>query len=238
MPQPQRFLTAEWKNLAMLNYAVEPHLLEPFVPAGTELDFFDGKTYLSLIGFEFQRTRLRGVPVPFHQSFEEVNIRFYVRREARRGAVFIRELVPKRAVVWVARLAFNESYAYVPMSHRTELSAAGEVVSAQYNWGSGTGLCSMEVETGGASYLPGEGSVSQFITEHYWGYAAQRDGGCKEYQVAHPQWRVWNAKRASFAGDAARFYGARIAEVLAREPDCAFVAEGSAVTVFNGTRIR
>src|SRR5579862_8593131 len=117
MTQQRKFLTAEWKNLLMLNYSVAPDLLQPFVPAGTELDSFGGHTYASLIGFEFNRTRIAGAPIPFHQSFEEVNLRFYVRRGDRRGVVFIRELVPKRAVVAVARALFGENYVCAAMSH-------------------------------------------------------------------------------------------------------------------------
>src|SRR5512141_1748910 len=106
MANNNRFLTAEWNNLLMLNYAVDASLLEPFVPAGTELDAFDGKTYLSLVGFEFNRTRVLGFAVPFHQNFEEVNLRFYVRRGSKRGVVFIRELVPRYAVAAIARWVF------------------------------------------------------------------------------------------------------------------------------------
>jgi uncharacterized protein YqjF (DUF2071 family) len=80
MMHQSRFLTAEWNNLLLLNYAVDPCLLERFVPAGTELDVFEGRNYLSLVGFEFNRSRIFGFAVPFHQAFEEVNLRFYVRR--------------------------------------------------------------------------------------------------------------------------------------------------------------
>jgi hypothetical protein len=221
----------------MLNYAVDAALLAPFVPAGTEPDAFAGKTYLSLVGFEFNRSRLFGFPMPFYQAFEEVNLRFYVRRASKRGVVFIRELVPKRAVAALARFAFNENYSRVPMSHRVETGADGEVLKAEYAWRSGPDRCAMWIETEGASFLPADDSASQFITEHYWGYAAQPGGGCLEYEVQHPRWRVWNAKRAGFSGDAAGLYGAGIAQALMREPDSAFLAEGSPVTVFKGTRL-
>jgi uncharacterized protein YqjF (DUF2071 family) len=237
MTQQRRFLTAEWNNLLMLNYAVDPSLLEPFVPAGTELDVFEGRTYLSLVGFEFNRTRLRGITVPFHQTFEEVNLRFYVRRSSKRGVVFIRELVPRYAVAAVARYAFNENYACVPMSHRIQIGAGGEVAEAEYAWGSGADRCSMWIETDGASYLPADGSASQFITEHYWGYAAQNGGGSLEYEVQHARWDVQGAKRAGLSGNAARFYGAGMAQVVMRDPDSAFLAKGSGVTVFKGVRI-
>ena len=221
----------------MLNYTVDPSLLERFVPAGTELDAFDGITYLSLVGFEFNRTRMFGFAVPFHQAFEEVNLRFYVRRAGKRGVVFIREFVPKRVVAAIARLAFNENYSCVAMSHRIETRTTDEAVRAEYTWGSGANRSVMRIETAGASFLPPEGSVSQFITEHYWGYAAQPDGGCLEYEVQHPRWNVRNALRASFSGNVAALYGDEIAKCLLKSPDSAFLAEGSAVTVFKGKRI-
>jgi hypothetical protein len=227
----RRFLTAEWNNILMLNYAVDASLLAPFVPAGTELDLFNGRTYLSLIGFEFNRTRIFGLAIPFHQSFEEVNLRFYVRRSSKRGVVFIRELVPKYAVAAVARFAFQENYSRVPMSHRID------AVEAEYAWGSGPDRCSMRIVTHAAGSLPPDGSESQFITEHYSGYAKQRDGGCLEYEVQHPRWPVKAAKRAGFSGDAARLYGAEIARVLMHEPDSAFLIDGSPVTVFKGVKI-
>jgi uncharacterized protein YqjF (DUF2071 family) len=231
------FLTAEWNNLLMLNYAVDASLLEPLVPAGTELDIFEGRAYLSLVGFEFNRSRIFGFAVPFHQRFEEVNLRFYVRRSSKRGVVFIRELVPKSAVAFVARFAFNENYSCVPMSHRIETRADGAVAKAEYAWRSGPDRCAIAIETEGASFLPPEGSASQFITEHYWGYAAQPGGGCLEYEVQHSQWCVWKARRAVFSGSAAGLYGAAIAQALAHTPDSAFLAKGSPVTVFKGKRI-
>jgi len=231
------FLSAEWKNILMLNYAVNASLLERFVPAGTELDAFDGVTYLSLVGFEFNRTQMFGVPVPFHQAFEEVNLRFYVRRFGKRGVVFIRELVPKYLVSAIARLAFNENYSCVTMSHRIESSAADGNVKAEYAWGSGADQSVMRIETEGASFLPPEGSVGQFTTEHFWGYAAQPDGGCLAYEVQHPRWNVRSAKLAGFSGNAAALYGPELAECLTQNPASAFLAEGSPVTVFKGKRI-
>jgi uncharacterized protein YqjF (DUF2071 family) len=234
LAQQRTFLTAEWKNLLMLNYAVDPDLLWPFVPPGTELDSHEGLAYASLIGFEFNRTHMFGHPVPFHQSFEEVNLRFYVRRESRRGVVFIRELVPKVAVTAIARFAYGENYSCVPMSHRLEANAGS--VSVEYSWGFDAARCTISATTSRTPYLPDRGSLSEFITEHYWGYAI-RNGRTVEYQVDHPQWQVREADIAQFSGAAARYYGLDFARLLERPPDSAFLAEGSAVTVFKGTRI-
>lgn len=237
MKHPSSFLTAEWNNILMLNYSVDAALLERFVPSGTEQDVFEGKTYLSLVGFEFNRSRLFGCTVPFHQAFEEVNLRFYVRRSSRRGVVFIRELVPKHAVAAVARFAFKENYSCAPMSHRIQIHPEVDAVEAEYAWGSGPDRCLMRIETEGPSFLPADGSASQFITEHYWGYAAQPGGGCLEYEVQHPRWRVRTAKRVGFSGNAVGLYGAEIAQALMRNPDSGFLAKGSPVTVFEGARI-
>jgi len=231
MSDKKRFLTAEWNNLLMLNYSVDASLLTSLVPQGTELEPFEGKTYISLVGFEFNRTRMLGFAVPFHQNFEEVNLRFYVRRGSKRGVVFIRELVPLYMVAAIARWAFNENYSCVPMSHRIEVG------NVEYTWDLGSDRCVMKIETEGESFLPPESSLSQFITEHYWGYASQKGGGCLEYEVQHPPWSVWNAKSASFSGDVDALYGAELAHVLKREPDSAFLAKGSQVTVSKGKRI-
>jgi uncharacterized protein YqjF (DUF2071 family) len=234
------FLTAEWVNIVMLNYAVVPGLLRGYVPVGTELDSFDGRTYMSLVGFGFNRTRLAGMAIPFHGKFEEVNLRFYVRRGERRGVVFLRELVPKRAVAAVARWMYGENYSCVAMGQAIEVAADGGL-KAEYWWGAGTGArlerCAMRIETSLPAFVPEEGSLSQFITEHYWGYATQRDGGSLEYEVQHPRWRVREAERAGFDGDAAQYYGEEFASELKRAPDSAFMAEGSAVTVYRGTKI-
>lgn len=230
------FLTAEWQNLLILNYEVDPALLLPRVPAGTELDHFGGRTFVSLIGFEFNNTRVLGIPIPFHRSFLEVNLRFYLRRGNKRAVAFISELVPSQAVASIARRAFNENYSAVPISHKMRKSSGGASI-CEYAWGEDRQRCVMRSEISGTPSLPEEGSLAQFITEHYWGYAAQSDGGCLEYQVDHPSWRVWQAANAEFKGDSASFYGPEFSKVFERKPDSAFLADGSAVTVSKGKRI-
>jgi uncharacterized protein YqjF (DUF2071 family) len=237
MRHPRRFMTAQWNHLLMMNYAVDPSLLRRYVPAGTELDNFEGTTYVSRVGFEFNCSRILGLPIPFHQAFEEVNLRFYVRRSSKRGVVFIRELVPKYAVSAIARFAFNENYACVPMSHRIETSTDKNSLEAEYSWGSGLGRCSISIQTEADNFLPPAGSASEFITEHYWGYAVQKGGGCLEYEVQHDRWWVRKARRAVFSGDATQTYGATFAEVLKDAPHSAFLAQGSLVSIFTGAKI-
>ena len=239
-PKGNIFLSAEWRYLAMLNYEVSPELLNPFVPRGTELDSFRGKTFVSLVGFRFLNTRLFGVlPIPFHTDFDEVNLRFYVRRSDagtnKRGVVFIREIVPKRAIALVARLVYGENYVALRMKHGIE--TGGPAIKADYQWKLNRRWCRLHAQASEASIQPEEGSLEQFITEHYWGYAGQVDGGCKEYRVGHVPWRVWTTKNAGVDGDCEALYGGDFSRILNRQPDSAFIADGSPVCVFRGRRI-
>jgi uncharacterized protein len=233
------FLSADWRDLAMLNYEVEPRVLLPLVPAGTELDFFGGKTFVSLVGFRFLHTKLARLPrVPCHADFDEVNLRFYVRRregdEIRRGVVFIREIVPRAAVAYLARVFYGENYSYCPMRHEIAHDAAS--VAVDYRWRFRGKWCRILARSSTASTYPIDGSLEQFITEHYWGYSAG-SRGCLGYHVSHPPWRVWPTAQASFEGDGQLLYGRELGKVLERPPDSAFIADGSPVLVFRGEQI-
>ncbi|MBC7894176.1 MAG: DUF2071 domain-containing protein [Cytophagaceae bacterium] len=239
MRTPAPFLTAQWRDLLMLNYEVDPAVLRPLVPAGTTLDLWQGVALVSLVGFRFVDTRVLGVAVPRHREFEEVNLRFYVRREAadgsRRAVVFIRELVPRVAIAWVARALYNEPYRAVPMQHHVARDERGQVL--RYEWrerGTWTGL-SAHTEGAAEALLPG--SEAEFITEHYWGYTRQRDGATVEYRVAHPAWHVWTARDPQLHGAIAATYGGGFAHVFAAPARSAFVAEGSAVIVYRPQRL-
>jgi uncharacterized protein YqjF (DUF2071 family) len=238
------FLTASWRHLAMLNYEVPAALLRPLVPTGTELDDFDGTMLATLVGFRFLDTRVLGIPVAGHRDFDEVNLRFYVRRRReggvwRRAVVFVRELVPRRAIALVARWCYNEPYSAVPMRHELALDGATEGVPgrAAYAWRLAGRWHRLEVATAGPPALPGAGSEAAFVTEHYWGYTAQRDGGCKEYQVTHPPWRVWGAVGSTLDCDVRAVYGAGFAECLTTPTRSAFLAEGSEVAVYPSRRV-
>ena len=236
---PPPFLTAEWRMLAILNYEVDPSALRPLVPAGTELDEWGGTTYASMVGFRFLRTRVMGLAIPGHMSFEEVNLRFYVRRRGpegwRRGVVFVKEIVPRGAIAAVARVLYNEPYVRMSMRHWVKVAPEGGV--AEYGWKYHTRWCSLRASFRGEPRPLVDGSEAEFITEHYWGYTRRRDGGTSEYRVEHPRWRVWDAAEATLACDAASLYGPQFAHALSAPPKSAYVAEGSPIVVRRGRRI-
>jgi hypothetical protein len=233
--EPGTFLTAEWRHLVMLNYEIDPTLLLPRVPAGTELDSFGGRTFVSIVGFRFLDTRVLGMPVPFHRNFEEVNLRFYVRRRAadgiRRGVVFVKEIVPRLAIAAVARLVYHENYVAMPMRH----SIADASVS--YAWRLAGRWESVRLRPAGEWFAPAPASTEEFITEHYWGYAAKPDGSSVEYRVEHPRWVVKRGDDAVLDCRTSTLYGADFAEPLARPPVSAFLADGSDVVVRRGSRL-
>ena len=232
------FLTAEWRHLAMLNYAIDPQILRPLVPSGTELDFHDGQTFVSIVGFLFLRTRVLGVAIPLHRNFEEVNLRFYVRRNTRegwrRGVTFVRELVPRRAIATVARVFYDEPYLAVPMQH--SLAHGPTEVALQYQWWREDRWETLAMRGGGAAQASAAGSHEEFITEHYWGYT-KRDGGTSEYGVEHERWLLRQATEWTFDADVASLYGPQFVETLRGDATSAFIAEGSPVLVRHGARL-
>ena len=233
------FLSAEWRNLLMANYAADPQLLKNYLPYRTELDDYNGTHYVSLVGFLFQNTKVRGISFPFHSTFQEVNLRFYVRfkekNEWRRGVVFIKELVPKKMITFVANTIYNENYATHRMKHSWK--NIGDELAVEYYWKvSGQwnyikGICEKE------SAEVTKNSVEEFITEHYWGYTFINNACTGVYEVIHPKWRVHKVKSYEIKCDAGKLYGDAFTETLEQTPDTVFLAEGSTIVVKKGSKI-
>ena len=235
---PGIFLSAEWRHLAMLNYEVDPAILQSRVPPGTELDLWNGKAIVSIVGFMFLKTRVLGLPIPFHMNFPELNLRFYIKRPHplgdRRAVAFVKEVVPRFAIAFVARTLYNENYVALPMRHSLEQNETD--IAVGYEWKLGGRWNKLAVRCESDAMIPAKGSGAEFITEHYWGYAAQTRGGTMEYEVKHPQWRTWEAKDYTFNADVETLYGPEFAPFLSAKPLSAILAEGSAITVSKGLR--
>ena len=236
METQRRFLTADWRHLLMLNYPVDPAILTPYLPRGTEIDYFQGTAFVSLVGFRFLNTRVLGVPIPFHRDFDEINLRFYVRHQSaggwRRGVVFIKEIVPRWMVTCVARNVYGENY--VTRTMRSEIAIPESV---NYSWRCRGRWNLLGATIAGEPMLMPQDSEESFITEHYWGYAGTPSGPTMEYQVEHPRWRLWRATSSNVDIDAASEYTAAFVPFLDRPPSSAFVAEGSAIVVRRGTPV-
>ena len=241
MKAPGKFLKAEWKNLVMANFAIDPEVLTRYVPAGTELDNFLGTTYVSIVAFQFLNTKVYGIPVPLHRNFEEINLRFYVRRkhqnEIRRGVVFVREIVPKLAIALVARGLYEEPYISMPTRSKIVMPHSDQAGSISYEWKFQNKWCHLSANVNGIPDFPANNSLDEFITQNYWGYTKQSDGTSIEYKVEHPHWRVWKASGLSFECDVETLYGSVFGEYLSQEPLSTLVADGSGVTVYRGVPV-
>ena len=231
------FLEAQWRDLVMLNWIIDPAVLAQRVPVGTELDLFHGQCFISLVAFRFQDTRVYGIPVPGHRDFEEINLRFYVRRhaggETRRGVVFIKEIVPRAAITFVARVLYGEPYVTMPTTSEVRADVAGK--TAKYSWRQGERTHAVSIECGPQISIPAPDSREAFIAEHYWGYTAHA-AASSEYRVVHPPWALRATRTVSCAMDATLLYGSEFSTVLSGSPNSAFLAEGSEVKVHTGRK--
>lgn len=237
------FLRAEWRDLAILNFEAAPSVLEALVPPGLELDPWKGRHYVSLVGFRFLNSRVFGVPMLLHRDFDEVNLRFYVRRRApegwRHGVVFIRELVARRAVAFAARTLYNEPYVALRMRHRSVSTQRDgtQVRTWTYAWTFQGRDNSLSLSTETTTSPTREGSEEAFFVERRWGYSVQRDGCVLEYHVERPCWLVAAASEARLTCDVAALYGERFVKSLVAQPASSFFASGSEVTLSKGVRL-
>jgi len=229
------FLKAEWRKLAIVNYEIDPNLLNKYVPYGTELDLWVGKCYLSLIGFMFLNTRLLGIPIPFHRHFEEVNLRFYVRHfdngEWKRGVVFIKEIVPKAALSFVANTIYKEHYETMKMSHSWEEKSDRLVVDYRWTRKKIANVLRLETALKPVDMVPN--SLTEFITEHYWGYSKAGKNKSVEYEVTHPKWQVYDVLDHHIDVDFEDVYGQEFGFLAQCDPSSVMLAEGSNITVEN-----
>lgn len=241
MPIPASpFLTAAWRRLVLLNYRIDPELLDPYLPAHTELDLWHDTCYVSLVGFMFQNTRVRGLRIPFHINFEEINLRFYVRRNEpgegwRRGVVFVREIVPRPAIAWVANTLYRERYQARPMRHRHVQLPDG--LEVEYAWRDAGRWQAFGVQTENQPQDIRAGSEAEFITEHYWGYARWDTRRSMEYQVEHPRWQVYPVQGWHCQIDFGAVYGPAFSVLNDAGPLSVFLAEGSDIVVRKGQLI-
>jgi uncharacterized protein len=234
------FLTAEWRKLIMAQYEVSPETLAPWLPSGVELDLYQGRCYISLVGFLFDRVRVKSFAVPFHTRFEEVNLRFYVVRTdpdgtRKRGVVFIREFVPRAAITLIANTLYEEPYATLPT--RSSIITTPQSLDVAYSWKHGGRWHTLAVEAAPTPQPIVEGSEEEFITEHYWGYTKRRDGSTSAYEVQHPHWSTYPILRHNITADLGSLYEPAFTSLNTQQPTSILLAEGSAVSVLSGIKL-
>jgi uncharacterized protein YqjF (DUF2071 family) len=197
------FLAAEWLNVAAVSFAADEERLRPFLPRGATIDVLDGSPRVSLVAFEFRRTRVLGAAIPHHITFPEINLRFYVRHRGERGVVFIREFVPRRAIATVARVFYNEPYRRIPMRCGAQAAEDGSV-RVWHRFGAGF---SLTMKGGADAIVPEPGSAAHWLTDHSLGVGRRRDGATLLYNVAHPTWALREVADLALDVDFSALYG-------------------------------
>jgi uncharacterized protein YqjF (DUF2071 family) len=239
MATPSNFLTAEWRKLAIANYSIDQGVLKPFLPRNTEIDMWQDKCYVSLVGFMFFNTKIKNIKVPFHSNFEEINLRFYVRHKKdgiwRRGVTFIKEIVPKPSLTFIANSIYKEKYETLPMNHNWQIS--GQSLEIEYKWKNKKwNSISVKAENIQKSIITG--SEEEFITEHYWGYTKINDLHTSEYGVEHPIWNIYSVTGYNIDVDFESTYGKAFSFLSSLEPVSVMLAEGSEITVKSGRKLQ
>ncbi|MDQ6842935.1 MAG: DUF2071 domain-containing protein [Bacteroidota bacterium] len=229
------FLNAAWNNLIIANYPVSPELLTPYVPDKTELDFFDGKTYVSLVGFMFLNTKMLGLSIPYHINFEEVNLRFYLKHNNKgnwmRGVAFIKEIVPKPAIAIIANNFYGEKYVSLKMKHHFRETV--DSLQTGYEWQFKKKWNKISAVSKKTSSPMRIGSEEEFIAEHYWGYTKVTGDKTYAYEVKHPRWEIFHVTDHTIDCDFSNLYGKEFSFLKDRKPSSIFMAKGSEVKIYH-----
>ena len=227
------FLKANWENIIMANYAIDPEILAPYLPKGVSLDLFNGKAYVSLVGFMFKKTKLFNIPIPFFGTFEEINLRFYVQRKengiTKRGVVFINETIPYRIVAWMANKLYNEHYTVVPTRHSIVENSDSKKI--KFDWLLNKKWNSIYVEASNDSHKMKNDTLEKFIYEHYFGYTKIDENNTEEYRLKHPSWKINTVLNTKIECDFKAMYGESFSILNDTKPKSVFIAEGSSVEI-------
>ena len=235
--KPPIFLTAKWKNLLFCNYIVDRDLLEPLVPTGTEIDLWEGNCYISLVAFQFLSTSIFHIPAITHRNFDEINLRFYVKKtlpngDINRGVVFIKEIVPKKLIAWIAKTIYGEKYISLPMNHTIKEDLISYGCKNANIWNKITATIPKK------EFIPALNDFESYITEHYWAYVEKSKGQTLEYEVEHPQWAIRNVSEYNIDINFDSLYGETYKLLNNLQPESIFFCEGSNVSVRLGKSIQ
>lgn len=227
------FLSANWNDIVMINYEAPKDCLIPYIPYGTELDDFEGKFYVSLVGFKFLKSKIFNVAIPFLGSFDEVNLRFYVKRkvnnEIRRGVVFISEIVPFKTVAILANVLYKEHYLACKME--SDINIKNDSKHLKYGWQFLNENYFIKATFSNKCQELYPNTHSYFIYEHYYGYTKVNDKTTWEYKVNHATWKINEVIDFDVKCDFDKVYGNNFSFLNEQKPHSIYNAIGSRVTI-------
>lgn len=231
------FLTAQWRNLLNITYSIPPSVLLPYLPDGVELDIQNGNAFVSFVAFDFLDTRLKGLPIPFHVNFPEINLRFYVKYGNERAVCFIREFVPKVCIALVANRLYNEPYRAIPMQTKTLVDADKQQINVTHRFKVKGNWYSAQVQAHLQSYTPPDNSIAHYFKEHDLGFGVDKQGNTLSYRVIHPVWAIYPIQHYDLQVNFGQIYGQSWAFLNELKPISVLLAQGSDIAVYAPTKV-
>lgn len=227
------FLTAKWENIIMVNYAIDPNILQNYIPKGVEIDTFNGKNYVSLVGFMFKNTSIFNIPIPLLGTFEEINLRFYVKRtvngKIRKGVVFINETVPYKIVALLANFLYKEHYISIPT--KSNIQEYSDYKNVKFEWKKDNHWNSISLKANIQAQKIEVNTIEEFIYEHYFGYTKVDNETTLEYEILHPSWQTNTVLEAKIQCNFASMYGNDFEVLSYMNPENVMIAKGSNIAV-------
>jgi len=219
----------------MLNFETDPIILQSYLPANTTIDCYNGKCFLSLVGFQFKNAKLKSLSIPLYQNFAQINLRFYVRHycgnECRKGVVFIKEIAAGKLLQAGAAILYHERYCNLATKQHLETNEQNVDVTYKWkyrnDWNYLHGIAMKEKAT------PIKNSIEAFITDRYWGYTRIDKNKTAEFMVDHPVWNIHKLQSYDLHCNSKEIYGEQLHSVLSNNPTCTFMVDGSFVKVYN-----
>ncbi len=193
-PVARPVMVQSWNEIVFVHWRYDPSEVQRLLPAGVEVDTFDGSAWVGLIPFHmdglgFPPSILH--PLPHVGSFPEVNIRTYVRSRGRRGVYFLSLDIDRYLPAVVARLGYRIPYCVGDVRH---VRVGDRVMSSvDRRWpSSGRGAtASLSVRVGSAVDAD---PLTAFLTAR-WGLISSNPYGRFGYApVEHPAWQLHEAE--------------------------------------------
>jgi uncharacterized protein YqjF (DUF2071 family) len=195
-PLPNRpwVLQMRWMDLCFMHWAVDATELAEKLPAGVELDTYEGKAYLGVVPFRMEGIRPRFTfDVPGLSAFPELNLRTYVKVNGVPGVWFFSLDAAQPIGVRLARTFFHLPY----MDARMWTRRRGEVTeyaSLRTHGGEAPAHFAAAYRPVGESFTAQAGSLENWLTSRYVLYSTDRQGRVFRGDIHHAPWPLQRAE--------------------------------------------
>lgn len=189
-PAPDRpwAMRMRWRKLLFAHWLADAARLRKLLPAGLELDLFEGRAYIGAVPFRMEGVTPRFVPpISGLHAFPELNLRTYVTAEGKPGVWFFSLDAGQKLAVRVARRFFYLPY----FDARFEIVEDGDSVrygSERTHRNAAKSAFLANYRPSGPQYRSTPGTLESWLTERYFLYAADGAGRLYRGDIDHDPW--------------------------------------------------